>query len=99
MPKETPDGDDAADSKRSPVTTFRHRTISASVFENTSDKDRAYFSVSIQRRYKDKEGAWHNSSNFMRDELPVLEHVTRQAFAFILEQEANRPAQQDAQEE
>ena len=37
MPKETPEADDAADSKRSPVTTFRHRTISASVFENTSD--------------------------------------------------------------
>lgn len=97
MPKEAPEAEDAADSKSSPATTFRHRGISASVFENTSDKDRAYFSVSIQKRYKDKEGAWHNSSNFMRDELPVLEHVTRQAFAFILEQESTRPA--EAQEE
>jgi hypothetical protein len=95
LPKEAPEADDAADSKRSPVTTFRHRTISTSVFENTSEKNGAYFSVSIQNRYKDKEGAWHNSSHFMRDELPVLEHVTRQAFAFILEQEANRPAQEE----
>jgi len=97
MPKETPEADDAADSKSGPATTFRHRGISASVFENISDKDRTYFSVSIQRRYKDKEGNWQNSSNFLRDELPVLEHLTRQAFAFILEQEANRPPQ--AQEE
>ena len=97
MPKENPGADDSTESKSSPATTFRNRGISASVFENTSDKDRTYFSVSIQKRYKDKEGNWQNSSNFLRDELPVLEHVVRQAFAFILEQEANRPTQ--AQEE
>jgi len=68
MPKETPEADESADSKRSPVTTFRHRTISASVFEDTSDKDRAYFSVSIRKRYKDKEGTWHNSSNPLPNE-------------------------------
>ncbi len=95
MPKETPEADDSAESKNSPVTTFRNRGISASVFENTSDKDRTYFSVSIQKRYRDKEGNWQNSSNFMRDELPVLEHVVRQAFAYILEKEANRPAQDE----
>ena len=74
MPKETPEPDDSAESK-SPATTFRHRGISASVFENTSDKDRTYFSVSIQKRYRDKEGNWQNSSNFLRDELPVLEQI------------------------
>jgi hypothetical protein len=95
MPNATPEAADAAESKNSPETTFRHRGISASVFENTSEKDRTYFSVSIQKRYKDKEGKWHTSSGLMRDELPVLEHVVRQAYAYILEQESSRPAQEE----
>ena len=64
------------------------------MFENSSDNDRTYFSVSVQKRYRDKEGKWHNSSNLLRDELPVLEHLVRQSFAYILQQKTNRPAQE-----
>ena len=78
-----------------PLVTFRHRGISASVFKNDGNSDTTYFNVSIQNRYKDKEtGEWKDSKSLLRDQLPVLEHLIRQAYAYILDQESARPAQE-----
>ena len=87
-PDETPAAPAAKNSK--PVETFRHFGISASVFENTSQKGGKYFSVSLQKRFKPDEGDWQTTPNFMRDELPVLQELTRQAYAFILAKESTR---------
>ena len=83
-----------AEQNTSPVATFRHRSISASVFQNVSDRhpDKTYMTVCVQKRYE-KDGEWKNSSSYLRDELPVLEHLVRQAFAYILEHESSRPVQ------
>lgn len=85
MSAENPQAQDEA--KTQPVATFRHRTISASVFENKSQKGGAYHSVSVQKRFKPDEGDWRTTNSFQRDELPVLQELVRQAYAFILEEE------------
>ena len=69
--------------------------VSASVFKNDGNSDTTYFNVSIQNRYKNKEtGEWKDSKSLLRDQLPVLEHLIRQAYAYILDQESARPAQE-----
>ncbi len=80
------------DQKSQPAATFRHRTISASVFENQGQQGRTYYSVSVQKRFKPEGGEWQTSNSFMRDELPVLQELVRQAYAFILEQENKAPS-------
>ncbi len=88
-PEETASADDQ---KTKPAATFRHRTISANVFANTSQKGTPYYSVSVQKRFKPDDGDWQTTTNFMRDELPVLQELVRQAYAFILEQENKAPS-------
>ena len=90
MSAENPQAQDEA--KTQPLATFRHRTISASVFENKSQKGSKYFSVSVQKRFKPDEGDWKTTNSFQRDELPVLQELSRQAYAFILEEENKAPA-------
>jgi hypothetical protein len=91
MPQ-SPDETSAAPAakKSKSVQTFRHHTISASVFENKSQKGGTYFSDSVQKRFKPDEGDWQTTTNFMRDELPVLQELVRQAYAFILVKEGTR---------
>jgi len=73
-----------------PVQTFKGgRGITASVFDNTTDEGKHYFSVSVQKRYKAEDGSWNTSSNFTRDELPRLAHVVAKAQAFLFESEAS----------
>ncbi len=90
MSAETPQAQ--GETKTQPLATFRHRTISASVFENQGQKGR-YLSVSVQKRYKADKGDWQTTNSFQRDELPVLQELVRQAYAFILEEENKAPAQ------
>ena len=73
-----------------PVKTFRHRALSASVFENaTKQGDRTFHSVTIQRAYK-VDGEYRHSSSFTRDELPVVEHLLKQAWLFMLEADSKQ---------
>ena len=84
----TPEGPASADDQKSkPIATFRHRKISAAVFQNESQKGGTYHSVSVQRSFKPEGGDWQTTNSFRRDELPVLLELGRQAYAFILEQE------------
>ena len=86
----SPDETAAVDADAKPLATFRHRKISAAVFENTGEKG-TYFSVSVRKRYKPDEGDWQTTNSFQRDELPVLMELVRQAYAFILDKERGVP--------
>ena len=73
-----------------PVKSFRLRGISASVFENsTKDGDRTFFSVTLERAYKVGQEFRH-SSNFTRDDIPVVQHLLDQAWQFILDADSKR---------
>jgi len=71
-----------------PVKTFRFRALSVSVFENSTRQGvRTFFSATPQRTYKVGDEFRHSTS-FTRDDLPVIEHLLKQAWEFILDQEA-----------
>lgn len=73
-----------------PVKVFKHRAISASVFENSTQKDgqtQTFFKVSVRRTYKDGE-EFRSNANFGRDEIPIVRLLLDRAWQFILEAEA-----------
>jgi hypothetical protein len=80
----------SATSTNSPVKVLRLRGISASIFENTSksaDNETVFHKVSIQRTYKDGD-EFKTTTIFGRDDLPVVQLLTLQAWEFILTQES-----------
>jgi hypothetical protein len=79
----------AADAKSSkPLQVFRHRNLSASVFENQSANGGSFLTVSLRRAYKDANDEYQHSSSFTRDEIPVARYLLDQAWEYILQTEA-----------
>ena len=91
-----------AQASTKPVQKFRLRGVSVSVFENsakTKDREVTFYKVAIQRSYRDNDGEWQNTTSFGRDDLPVLGLLLKQAWQYILEAEASRGKDDDADEE
>jgi hypothetical protein len=59
------------ETKRAPVAKIRVGAVTASIWDNTTDKG-TRTSVSFQRSYKDSEGKWHNLDSFGIGELLEL---------------------------
>ncbi|MFK7821080.1 MAG: hypothetical protein AB8G99_20355 [Planctomycetaceae bacterium] len=78
-----------------PAATFRYRGISASVFENHSEKGDPYYKVAIVRTYKDGKNGFKSTPTFSRDELPLVIKVAQQAFDFILVTERDNRVESD----
>ena len=75
-----------------PVKVIRLRGISASVFANrakSEGRDITFHKVSVQRSYKDGDD-WKQTTNFGRDDLPIVKVVLQRAWEFILDTEAAR---------
>ena len=53
--------------KNGPVKKFRLRGISASVFENQTEKGQTFFKVTVQRSYKDGK-TFKSTNTFSRDD-------------------------------
>ena len=79
-----------------PLKTFRFRGVSASVFENQTDKGELFHKVSIVRTYKDGK-RFHTTPTFSRDELPIVTLVAQQAYDFILTEERDARRADDAE--
>lgn len=77
-----------------PSATFRYRGISASVFENHSEKGDPYYKVSIVRTYKDGKD-FKSTPTFSRDELPIVMLVAQQAYEFVLTTERDNRAERN----
>ena len=80
-----------------PLKTFRFRGVSASVFENQTDKGELFHKVSIVRTYKDGK-RFHTTPTFSRDELPIVTLVAQQAYDFILTEERDVRRAGDAEQ-
>ena len=77
-----------------PMQKLQLRGISASVFENQSENGVAFYKVSITRTYKDGD-EFKTTSTFSRDDLPIVQELTRQAWLTILKVEANKKKSSD----
>lgn len=84
-----------ADSKKAetlkPVQKYRLRGISVSIFANPAKvhgEDTVFHKVSIQRAYWDGD-EFKTTSSFNRDDLPIVELLTRRAWEFIHDAESS----------
>ena len=70
-----------------PEKKFRAGAVSATVWQNSVEKDgqlSSYSSVSLDRVYKDKEGNWQNTNSFRANDLPKLALVAQKAYEFVV---------------
>ena len=85
----------------SPITSFRERGVSASIFENNRKDDSGTFlTAAIENSYKDEDGAYQRSKSYTEQELTALATVALQARARIREErlKTQAPAEGDADE-
>lgn len=67
-----------------PEKKFQAGAITATVWKNTKQNKEGetydYFSISLQRTYKDKEGNWKNTGYFRLSDLPKAQLVINKVF-------------------
>ena len=74
-----------------PLARFTAGAVSATVWSNQSQgKDgESYNTVSLQRRYRDREGNWKSASALRVNDLPKAHLVLSKAYEFLVMQDAD----------
>lgn len=67
-----------------PVQTFRYGLIKAAIWANQAD-GKTFYSVTVIRSYQDEKKAWHDTTSFGRDDLPLLEKLAAKCHDWIFE--------------
>jgi hypothetical protein len=67
--------------------------------KNKEGQDVAYRTVSLQRRYKDKDGNWQNASSFRTGDLPRVSLVMHKAYEFLVLKESEGSGSSNVAEE
>lgn len=73
--------------KNKPEKKFRAGAICATVWKNINEKDGSefeFFSVSVERGYKDKSGQWKSTSSLRVMDLPKAALVINEAYKFVV---------------
>ncbi len=75
-----------------PEKRFSTGALVASVWENQgkskSGEDVSFKTVSLQRRYMDKNGEWQSSSSLRLNDLPKASLVLQKAFEYLVMKES-----------
>ncbi len=66
-----------------PVKKFNVGAVQAAVWNNDSKEGKRFFSVSFDKRYKDKEGNWKSSGSLMAGDLPKAILALQKAFEYV----------------
>lgn len=69
----------------SPVKKFRIGLVTATVWKNEND-GKPFYTVQLQRQYKDAEGNWKGTDYFNHDDLLNCARVMTRAEAWIADQ-------------
>tara|TARA_E500000318_G_scaffold14854_4_gene14818 strand:- start:26677 stop:26970 length:294 start_codon:yes stop_codon:yes gene_type:complete len=77
--------------------------IQAAIWKNTGNDGRSYYSVTMEKRYRDANGDWQSTSSFHRDDMLVIGRVTDKVYDrisdAISEDRANAAQAQQAQQQ
>lgn len=79
---------------RPPEKSFRAGHITAAIWSHEEQEDGRTVvkkSIRLQKRYKDKEGAWRSTETLFPHELAHAEIVVRKAAEYILLHESGEP--------
>lgn len=76
----------SVDPGHKPVYVARAGTVTASVWKNkTKDEDKEYYSITIQKQYKEKDSDdWKESKTFFVDDLPKLKLVLDSCYQYCV---------------
>lgn len=86
-----------ATERRRPAHEVRLGRIKATVWANHHPEQGTWYSVSIQRRFKDGQGQWQSATSYGRDDLPLVAKVAEIAHTWIFQlhqQQTPAPNQQ-----
>ena len=71
-----------------PVAKFNAGQISAAIWENditANGRSVTMLKVTVQRRYKDKDGQWKSGGSFARNEIPLAIYCLQKSFEHMIE--------------
>lgn len=69
-----------------PEHTIRSGAITATIWKNTGTKDKkeyTYYSVNLERSYKDKEDEWQKTGSLRSQDLPKAILVLQKAYEYL----------------
>ena len=58
-------------------------SVHAAIFANEGKEGRTFRKVTVQKRYKDKDGKWQSASSFTADELPEVILALQKAYEHL----------------
>lgn len=71
-----------------PVKKFRAGAVSVTVWKNAGKeidgKEMSYNTISLERSYKDKEGAWKSTNSMRINDLPRAAAAINKAYEFLV---------------
>ena len=74
-----------------PICKFQAGQVSAALWENKvtakNGNEVDMLKVTVQRRFKDKDGTWKSSNSFSRNEIPLAIFCLENAFQKIIEEQ------------
>jgi len=71
-----------------PVWSTKAGTVTGALWENeisVNGRKVSVLKVTIQRRYRDKDGQWKSSTSFSRNEIPLARFVLQKAYEHMIE--------------
>lgn len=88
---------------KNPEKKFNAGVISAAVWKNKAKskdgkKDIEFMTISLQRRYKDKEGNWQSTNTFRANDVHRAMTVLQKAFEFITLKDTEGKDEEDIDE-
>jgi hypothetical protein len=66
-----------------PIRKYSAGGIIASIWQNQAKDGSEFFSVSLDKRYKDADGQWKSSSSFKSSDLPKAMLVLQKSYEFM----------------
>jgi hypothetical protein len=67
-----------------PQRRFRIGNVTASVWKNTSDRGVDFYSVTLQKSYKDDKGEWQNTESLNHSDIVCAMRVLEYAERYII---------------
>ncbi|MBI1313262.1 hypothetical protein GC176_18375 [bacterium] len=75
-----------------PVHVIRRKGIKVAIFFNRTGENE-FAKVTAQKIYRAEDGSWKTATSFGRDDLPIVSLLTKRAWEWILDREAE-PSQE-----
>jgi len=79
----------------SPIKKFAAGGIQVAVWENQGKEGNSYYTVSIDRRYKDKNDEWKSSNSLKMNDLPKAILALEKAYEFMALKEPESGKEQE----